>query len=291
MARQDQDKTSKWIIKHHGNSLLFLGGAGPIRRWKATQPEVVQPRKLPDGLLEVHFLGKSQPTNVLVEIGTYPEPRLLKQAWDDLLLVCLDQGTPPDLLVLILRPKGRIPVPDHRELEGELGWSKMAASWKVVRLWEVPAEQLLATNDVGLVPWLPLTKFEGSPEPLIRECRERIDRQAAPNEHANLLAVTQVLTKLRFPQPDMLRLLGGSNPVIESPLLDELRKETEQAVRVNTVLEALSTKFRSVPEALAREIRAVDRVALLKDLHREAIKSKNLADFQKRMKGLQGRRE
>lgn len=79
--------------------------------------------------------------------------------------------------------------------------------------------------------------------------------------------------------------------MIESPLLDELRQETEQAVRVNTVLEALSTKFRSVPEALAREIRGVDRVALLKDLHREAIKSKNLADFQKRMKGLQGRRE
>ena len=44
-----------------------------------------------------------------------------------------------------------------------------------VNLWTVPAERLLQANEVGLLPWLPLTHFDTAPEVLLRECRERID--------------------------------------------------------------------------------------------------------------------
>jgi len=288
MARHEPDKTSKWLIKHHGDALLFLGGAAPIRRWRAVQPEVIQPRKVPDGLLEVHFQGVSQAQHVLVEVGTYVEPRLLKQAWDDMLLMCLDHGSLPDVLVVVLRPKGRMQVADHRELASHLGWSALAARWKVVRLWEEPAERLLAAGDVGLVPWLPLTRFEGSPEALVRECRERIDRQAPPAEHANLLAVTQVLTKLRFPQPNLLQLLGGRQIMIESPLLKELLEEKEQEARQEDILNVLAGRFTTIPEGLAREVRAVVAPARLRELVRFSGKCKSLKEFQKRMKETQG---
>jgi hypothetical protein len=42
-----------------------------------------------------------------------------------------------------------------------------------------------------------LTKFKGPPEPAIRQCRAHIDQVTSPDEHANLLAVTQVLARLR----------------------------------------------------------------------------------------------
>jgi hypothetical protein len=44
---------------------------------------------------------------------------------------------------------------------------------------------------------VPLAQFDGPPEPIMRECRERIDREAPANEHENMLAVTQLLAGLR----------------------------------------------------------------------------------------------
>ena len=50
-AMHDYDKCSKWQIQHHGDSILRLGGARPIRLWRALQAELVQHRRLPDGLI------------------------------------------------------------------------------------------------------------------------------------------------------------------------------------------------------------------------------------------------
>src|SRR5215475_12659545 len=57
MARQDFDKSSKWMLQHHARGILFLGGIREVRQCRALQAEVVQPRRLPDGLLEVHLKG------------------------------------------------------------------------------------------------------------------------------------------------------------------------------------------------------------------------------------------
>jgi hypothetical protein len=48
----EYDKSSKWLIQHHGNALLRLGGTGNVVSWRPLQAEVVQPRKLCDGLLD-----------------------------------------------------------------------------------------------------------------------------------------------------------------------------------------------------------------------------------------------
>ena len=72
------------------------------------------------------------------------------------------------------------------------------ASWRIIKLWEVPADDLLATGDVGVVPWVPLARFDGPPEPIIRECRARIEQVGSRVEKENLLAVTQFLARLRY---------------------------------------------------------------------------------------------
>lgn len=167
MREQPFDKSSKWMIRHHGRGLLYLGGARDVVRCRALQAELVQPRKLPDGLLEVYFRGRTKPGYVLLEVATYPEKRVADQALDDLKLAEQFLRTLPDLLILVLHPKGKYRVPDRHERRGPLGWSHLAGGWKVVNLWEVSADDLLAAGDVGLIPWVPLTKFDGPPEPLL----------------------------------------------------------------------------------------------------------------------------
>ena len=76
----EYDKSSKWLIQHHGDSILRLAGIVGIERWRPLQAEVVQPRQLPDGLLEVTFEGKPQTDLFVLELATYPEARLDEQA-------------------------------------------------------------------------------------------------------------------------------------------------------------------------------------------------------------------
>jgi hypothetical protein len=167
--------------------------------------EIVQTRKYPDGLLQVFIGNELKPHHVLVEVATYPEKRALKQALDDLALAYSVLGHLPDLLMLILRSKGTFRITGKHEVSGKLGLSRLTAEWKPVEMWTQPARQFLEKADVSAVPLVTLMDFDGPPEELLQRCAEKIEREAHPKNRANLLAVTQVLTGLRFPDPELLQ--------------------------------------------------------------------------------------
>ena len=79
------------MIEEHGASILYLAGARNVVSCKARKAEVVQPRKLPDGLLEARLRSRAQTRLFLVEVATYPEERVVQQIRDDIRLVGLDQ--------------------------------------------------------------------------------------------------------------------------------------------------------------------------------------------------------
>jgi hypothetical protein len=92
-----------------------VGGLKGVRRIEPMPGEIVQSRKYPDGLLQV-FLGREpKPHHVLVEVATYPEKRALKQALDDLTLAYTALGYLPELLMLILRPRGKFRIGGNHE--------------------------------------------------------------------------------------------------------------------------------------------------------------------------------
>ncbi len=105
-----------------------------------------------------------------------------------------------------------------------------------VKLWEVPAEEMLATGDIGLIPWVPLARFSSPPERIVSRCRTRLDQQAPllePLEYENLLTSTQFLLSLRYNKDmkllERLRaLLGGREAMIESPLYREIVEESRR---------------------------------------------------------------
>ena len=76
---QAYDKSSRWLIQHHGGSILRLAGIEKIATWRPAQAEVVQPSQMPDGLLEVRLEGEAHDDLFLLEVSTYPERRVEDQ--------------------------------------------------------------------------------------------------------------------------------------------------------------------------------------------------------------------
>ena len=67
---KDKDKSAKWLIEHHGDAILRLGGVTDLVRWKAAPAELVLPTKLPDGLIFAWRAWRDHPEPFVVEIAT-----------------------------------------------------------------------------------------------------------------------------------------------------------------------------------------------------------------------------
>lgn len=253
MARQRVDIGSKWLLHNQGKGALLVGGLKGVSRIEPMPGELAQSRKYPDGLLRAFLHGEQEPHLVLTEVATYPERRALKQALDDLALAYSALGQLPELLMLVLRPKGKFRISGKHEVRSKLGLSRLQAEWKVVELWTLLAEQLLAEGNVGVVPWVPLMWFEGRPEDLLERCPAKIERKAPAKDRADLLAVSQVMTKLRFADPELLALFGGMQTMIESPLLQEWRAAGGHAL----ILAVLKDRFKGVPRDVTKPLREI----------------------------------
>jgi hypothetical protein len=96
------DKSSKWLIQHHGDSILRMAGVREIVAWHPLQAERVQSRRLPDGLIEVRHQGHEQLDHYIVEIATYHEQRVADQIVGDTALVYLERRVLPEVVVLFL---------------------------------------------------------------------------------------------------------------------------------------------------------------------------------------------
>ena len=228
---QGYDKSSKWLIQHHGDSMLRLAKIENIQAWRPAQAEVVQPRQLPDGLLEVRLEGEPQDDLFLLEVATYPERRVGQQLTRDLMLVYLDRGELPEAVTLVLRPKGEYRVPSRRSLRSRRGLSSCNVRWRVVELWTLPAEELLAAKDVGLIPWVPLTDFA---DPEFVEAY--VAKKTRANAQRNILMFLE--TRFGAIPPDLAeriqsvadedRLTDLVCKAASCPDLDAFRRETQR---------------------------------------------------------------
>ncbi len=180
---------------------------------------------------------------------------------------------------MVLRPKGKYRVPRSRNLRSRRGLSACRLKWHVVELWTIPAEELLQAGDVGLIPWVPLTDFADPPETMLQRCRESIEQHAPPGEKANLLAVTQVFSFLRYNDLGLLTILGGKNVMLEVPFLDEIVEEKTRETAQRYIVAFLEGRFGDVPRDLVDEIESIDDEKQLRGLVRSAGSCPDLEAF------------
>ena len=80
----------------------------------------------------------------------------------------------------------------------------MSFAYEVIRLWDIPVEQLLA-GDLRMLPLAPLGKLPGEMAvkdgvaSVIQRLIERLQREAPPDQARRLLTGAYVLTGLRIP--------------------------------------------------------------------------------------------
>jgi hypothetical protein len=249
------DGGSKWLLEHQGRSLLALGGLQDVVSCKSIQSELVHNVQLPDGLLEVRLRGRREPVLVLIEFCTHPESRTPRQLLDDVMMVAQARNVIPEVLALVLCQKGNAEVPARHQVQSDLGWTSLAGAWKVQELWKLPAEEMLAASpDVGIVPWVTLMAHDGPPEPLLRRCRDRIDKEGG-DHRGDLLAVTQAFLSLKFQKrthQNLFDLFGGGKVVIEFPLVQEYGDERDRRRFHSNIARVIQNRF----EVLSDDARA-----------------------------------
>jgi hypothetical protein len=291
MERFRYDRSSKWLIEHHGDSILRLAGIDDVVAWKPLPAEVVQPRQIPDGLLEVERRGRPGPDLFLIEIETYADRQIADQIMDDLMLVFQARRVVPEVVLLVLRPKGQVQVVGACEVASPSKQTRITAQWPVVELWKVPADPMLALHEPGLVPWIPLMESAQPPEKLLLECRGIIDQQARPDEVGNLLVVAQVLAGLRYNDRWLFDIFGGKRAMIESPYLKEIideqmalkapelmAKGQAEGVR-RSIVHILKKRFADVPADIVAALQKIDDGAELDRLTDSALACTDLDAF------------
>ncbi|MBW3539035.1 MAG: DUF4351 domain-containing protein [Planctomycetes bacterium] len=296
---QEYDKCAKWLIQHHGDSVLRLFGIEHVESYRSLHPEQIALRRIPDGYLEVVRRGHDQRRYYLIEVATRPEDRVELQLSSGTMASYLEHGVLPEAVCLVLHPHGRQWVPEFLELHSPERWTRCRIDWRVLELWKLPADALLDTGDVGIVPWVPLADVGDSGMETIERCCRLIDERAPEQERESLLVATAILAGLRYDKDEMFRFFGDSRMVIESPWLKEIferetreqrqkerqegRQEGRQEERQQLVVRLLKKRFPDMPEATAEAVRSIHDDARLDELFDVAADCPDLESFQRKL--------
>ncbi|MFO0823956.1 MAG: hypothetical protein U0792_12740 [Gemmataceae bacterium] len=102
------------------------------------------------------------PMMILIVVGwstkTYAASDVDQKVLEDMMLIAVDRKVMPDVVSLVLKPKGNLTVSGSAACVSRRGGTRVNGTWPVVRLWELEAEALLSAGDVGLIPWVPRGK-------------------------------------------------------------------------------------------------------------------------------------
>lgn len=277
--RHRYDKSSKWLIDNFAGAILRLAGIDSVESWKPLPGEIVQSRQLPDGLIEVKLEDRQDPVLFLLEINTYPENRVPAELLDDILLTYLNRRVVPEVITLVLCPKGRVRIAPSIELTSPLNQARLSASWLVVNAWEINASDFLPLQDPGLAPWIPLTHINGPVEPVLQQCRDIIDTMTTDSIHANLLAVSQILANLVYDADFLTTFFWRNGKMIESPILQKWIAEANLNKQHEIIAKLLEEQFAPLPPEIIASIKLVTDEIELRQINRAAARCDSLDEF------------
>ncbi|MFI5454337.1 MAG: hypothetical protein ACHRXM_02700 [Isosphaerales bacterium] len=164
-------------------------------------------------------------------------------------------------------------------------WSSLAGCPTACSKSAAGAEASLTSSSFGLIPWVPLARFDGPPEPIFRACRDRIDRDAAPEEHENLLVVTHFLAGLKYNDPQLFQLLGGRTTMIKSgsPVLQEIITESKREAVIESLMTLLLARFATEAQGMKTGLEAIEDKVRLNELIKLAATCPDLESFRKQL--------
>jgi len=208
----DYDQTLKRLLTSAHDAFLRL--VAPEVHWRRERsPELAAVRRQADLVWEVeHPTGGRGLIHIelQVKVDRTMRQRLLEY---NVRLMQRDQ-LPVRSVVVFLRPARGVPQSPLLVPWG--GTENLRFTFDVVRLWQIPREQVLGTDDPALWPLASL--MAGATPAVIAEVASRIERAALPRaEQGELIGILATLAGVRFAR-DVVAEAIRSNPMIREIL-------------------------------------------------------------------------
>lgn len=125
---------------------------------------------------------------------------------------------------------------------------------------------MLSRGGVGMAPWAVLMKHPNPAEPFLRRCRERIDQEGG-EQKANLLAISENFAGLRFDDPNLFALFGGSPTMVLSPLFRGIVEDKQRETRRKDVAANIrARKFEPLDDDARARLQMIEDDDLLEEL-------------------------
>ena len=149
-------------------------------------------------------------------------------------------------VVVLLRPAADLPILTGLYQEAFPGEEPyLRFRYQVVRLWQIPAAQLLA-GGLGLLPLAPLGAVSEAALPgVIRQMQQRLEQEVSPAKAQVLWATTYILMGLRYPEELITQLLRGVRTMKESVTYQAiLREGREEGLKEGALAEVKKVLLR-----------------------------------------------
>lgn len=170
------------------------------------------------------------------------------------------------------------------------GRGKLEFGFEVIRLWEIPADQLLrsslATAPLAVLGKLPETLgLTDGLAAVVWQLAERLEREAVGKQADRLLTAAYILTGLRLKALDVVRRLfqGVSIAMRESvtyqAILEEGREEGRMRELHRVILRLGRVRFGEADEAVQSEIEAIRDVEALEELSERLVTVSSWAEL------------
>src|SRR5437667_1005338 len=227
------------------------------------------------------ILGLGEPLEEIIHIDFQSSAAAWKHA--DLMvyngLLFAHNHVPVHTIVLLLRPEAA-----HANMDGVIryaprpGRGSMDFGYEIVRLWERPAEELLAA-DLGVVPLAILGRL---PEGLSLEeglavvaqrVAERVTAEASPERAKKLLTDAYLLTGLRVRRDAAARIFRGVRVMHESDTYLAILDEGQEKRARRDILIAGEERMGPPDESVKTQIEGVTDLERLDRMFRRALKA------------------
>jgi hypothetical protein len=228
-------------------------------------------------------LGLGEPLEEIVQLDFQSSAAAWKHA--DLMvynaLLFAHYHVPVHTVIVLLRPEAA-----HSNLNGAIryaprpGRGKMDFGYEVVRLWERPAEELLAA-DLGVVPLAMLGRLaedrslEDGLAAVAQRVVDRLMKEAPPDRAKKLLTDALLLTGLRVRRDVAARIFRGVRAVEESDTYLMILDQGQERATREAILVVGEERFGPPEPAVRAQLASVTDLERLKRMHRRAVKAAN----------------
>lgn len=221
------------------------------------------------------ILGLGEPLEEVIHFEFQSSAAAWKHA--DLLvynaLLYAEHHVPAHTIVVLLRPQAA-----HPNMDGVVSYAarpehgRMEFHYELVRLWERPAEELLA-GDLGVTPLAVLGQLPDGPlddalAAIVQQIAERVTKEAPAERAIKLLTDALLLTGLRVRRELAMKIFSGVRMMEESDTYLMILEQGEEKATRENILFIGEERFGAPSESVRNQLKSVGDLDRLKRMFR-----------------------